>query len=59
MGIELGKILLKYQNEIDVIIPVPVSDKKKINRGFNQSEYIAKGVQNILDKPVLNNYLLR
>lgn len=59
LGIELGKILLKYQNEIDVIIPVPVSDKKKINRGFNQSEYIARGVQNILDKPVLNNYLVR
>ena len=59
LGIELGKILLKYENQIDVIIPVPVSDKKKIKRGFNQSECIANGVQNILDKPVLNDYLFR
>jgi ComF family protein len=59
LGIELGKMLLKHQNQIDVIIPVPVSDKKRFKRGFNQSEYIAKGVQNILGKPILNDFLKR
>ena len=59
LGIELGKMLLKHQNQIDVIIPVPVSDKKRFKRGFNQSEYIAKGVQNILGKPILDDFLKR
>lgn len=30
--------------DIDVVVPVPLHIRKKIRRGYNQSEYIAKGI---------------
>ena len=60
LGLELGKRVLNFNNtDIDVIIPVPVSKLKRKKRGFNQSEVIAEGVNKILKKGILNNYLTR
>jgi ComF family protein len=60
IGETLGKLLGdKLQNEInfphlDLIIPVPLHHLKKSERGYNQSFYIAKGVDSklslVLDK---------
>lgn len=36
---------------IDVIIPVPLHPKKYSKRGYNQSEWIGKGISQILEKP--------
>ncbi len=36
---------------IDVIIPVPLHPKKYRKRGYNQSEWIGKGMSQILEKP--------
>lgn len=36
----------------DLIIPVPLSAKRRAERGFNQAEYIAKFVSKVLDKPM-------
>ncbi len=55
LGITLGKICALHWREksifenIDVIVPVPIHKKKKEIRGYNQSEYIAKGVSDILN----------
>ncbi|MDX8338109.1 phosphoribosyltransferase family protein [Draconibacterium sp. IB214405] len=37
---------------VDVIIPVPLHSRKAKKRGYNQSEWIARGVAEVLEKPV-------
>jgi ComF family protein len=65
LGIELGKhlgsALLQSENfsSADIIVPVPLHPRKQKKRGFNQSEYIAKGIADILRKPVLINNICR
>ena len=58
---EIGEILGKYAaaelldssdfTSIDVIIPVPLHSKRLKKRGYNQSEWIAKGLSQILNVP--------
>ena len=54
IGIFLGKTLAdKIKTDrsnwnIDLIIPIPLHQLKKAERGYNQSFYIAKGIGNIL-----------
>lgn len=38
--------------ETDLLIPVPLSRKRKIERGYNQAEEIAKGIADVCHKPV-------
>ena len=65
VGVKLGNLLgerLKLSNQysnIDLIIPVPLHPKKERLRGYNQSEYIAKGIADVLKVPVSINNLLR
>ena len=59
LGVELGKVVNLNSIDIDIIIPVPISNKKRNYRGFNQCEYIAEGVQQIIKKPITSDYLLR
>jgi len=44
---------------IDVIIPVPLHPKKYRKRGYNQSEWIGKGISQILQKPQDTTTLIR
>ncbi len=46
-----------YQSE--VVIPVPISPKKKEKRGFNQSYLLARVISRILKKPLLSDCLKR
>lgn len=64
IGFELGKKLgedLKNSvfSRMDYIIPVPLHKRKERKRGFNQSEWIAKGAGEILNIPVATDVLLR
>ncbi|MCX8057397.1 MAG: ComF family protein [Ignavibacteria bacterium] len=61
LGIELGKDLLKQNwfNEIDFIVPVPIHLIKKLNRGFNQSLLIAKGIYHSTGKAVNEKIIKR
>jgi len=49
-GKQLG-IELNYQ-DVDVIVPVPLHAKKLRKRGYNQSEWIAKGIAQKWNKPL-------
>lgn len=40
---------------IDVIVPVPMAPFKKVRRGFNQAEEIAKGVSAVTGLPIGDN----
>ena len=63
LGVELGFLVqnvCKSKNQdFDFIIPVPVSEIKKQARGYNQSEYIANGISQVVKRPVLKNRLKR
>jgi ComF family protein len=58
VGVKLGQLLgaklktNKAYQDIDLIIPVPLHQKKLKLRGYNQSEYIAKGLAQELDLPM-------
>ena len=64
IGIFLGKLLAnellnqKSYWDIDSIIPIPLHQLKKAERGYNQSFYIAKGINKIL-KRKLNSRLVK
>ena len=59
----LGDLLIEHLlcqgiiSEIDLIVPVPLHWKKKLKRGFNQSELIAKRISRELSIPISVNNL--
>ncbi len=65
VGLTLGKLLAQklsqseFYADIDMIVPVPLHQKKLRQRGYNQSEYIAKGLATALDLSVSTTHLLR
>lgn len=44
---------------IDLIIPVPLHSRKERHRGYNQSEMIAIGISEAMNKPLVNNAVKR
>jgi len=46
-------------SNIDIIIPVPLHRRKKRKRGFNQSEWIARGLADSLERPLEAKLLYR
>lgn len=45
--------------EIDLIIPIPLHPRKFAKRGYNQSEWIGKGIAEIFEKPMDTTSLIR
>lgn len=45
--------------EIDCIIPIPLHPKKLFRRGYNQSSAIAKGLSRTMQKPLLDDAVIR
>jgi ComF family protein len=61
LGRQLGYDLkqLNWADNIDMIIPIPLHEKKEAERGYNQSVLIAEGMSDILNIPVAANILVR
>lgn len=65
IGVVLGRFaateLLQSPDfsEIDFLVPVPLHQNKLKQRGYNQSECIAKGLNQILNVPIVSNNLFR
>lgn len=57
IGSELGEKIKDWN--IDTIIPVPLHHLKKVERGYNQSEFIVKGLSNKLKIPHTTRTLKR
>jgi ComF family protein len=55
LGVFLGELVaeeIKLKDwQIDLIIPVPIHHLKKAERGYNQSDYLAKGLSKSLSIP--------
>ena len=60
LGREMGKPLRDSSfNEIDLVAPVPLHPQKLRKRGYNQSEWIARGIAEAMNKPVDTQSLAR
>lgn len=61
LGWKLGERLLAATapTKIDGIIPVPLHSTKLRERGYNQSEHIARGIQDVTSIPVCASFLKR
>jgi ComF family protein len=65
IGEKIGEVLGHKIKEspffppIDIIIPVPLSREKKRKRGYNQCQYIAKGVQEVLETKLPHNLVIK
>ena len=61
LGIWFGHILKQSGNydTIDLIVPVPLHIRKRLQRGYNQSDYIADGIASVLGAKVDHHALIR
>ena len=63
LGIFLGEILsegIKTRNwQVDLIVPVPIHPLKKVERGYNQSDYIVNGLSKSLNIPYSTKLIKR
>ncbi|WP_282036020.1 ComF family protein [Saccharicrinis aurantiacus] len=65
LGKELAHIFADELEEthslkgVDILIPVPLHPKKLFKRGYNQSEWIAKGIQEKTNLPIDNTTLIK
>jgi ComF family protein len=64
-GIFLGKLLglqllnSNRFNDVDLVIPLPLNDKKFFKRGYNQASVIARGITSVWYKPVIEEAVER
>ena len=60
-GLSYGRILVGNAAlaDVDIVIPVPLHPKKMRKRGYNQSEYFAKGLAKSMNVKMANDILLR
>ena len=65
LGVELGKLMSKElmlssaYKKIDLIVPLPLHPSKKMLRGYNQCDFLAEGISELMEKPVEYNGLRR
>lgn len=66
LGFLLGRMAAKELQmadhpicQVDFLIPVPLHPQKEKKRGYNQSEWIAQGIQSVWNCPVLSTVLRR
>ena len=65
VGILFGKLMgeaiaveEKFK-QVDMIIPIPISASKMNSRGYNQSEVIAVGMQQVWNRPIVDDVLIK
>jgi len=65
IGTFLGKVLADAYKEklndwgIEFIVPIPLHRLKRAERGYNQSDFIARGIKSVLNIPVANKIIKR
>lgn len=61
MGELIGERIQKTPpfDKADLLIPIPIHEKKRYIRGYNQSEEIAKGIHAKTEIPIHNSFLIR
>ena len=56
----MGKNLLESDRfNVDIIVPLPLFERKEKLRGFNQAEILCNGISEIINKPVVRKNVIR
>jgi predicted amidophosphoribosyltransferase len=45
--------------QVDLIIPIPIQNSKINSRGYNQSQIIALGMQQVWNRPIVHDVLIK
>lgn len=61
MGRQMGLELLHSGrfDDIDLLVPVPLHWRRRLQRGYNQSELLCRGISQIMGRPVNTRALVR
>ena len=65
VGILFGKLMgqaiaaEKKFEQIDLLIPIPILASKMNSRGYNQSQVIAMGIQQVWNRPIMQDVLIK
>ena len=61
LGLKIGEELFAsgFFSDIDLILPIPMHWWKKMMRGYNQVDYLAKGLGEVVSLPVGNQLRMR
>ena len=51
--------MARFFDGIDVLLPVPLSRKRKRQRGYNQSEMLARGISEVTGLPIVTKAVRR
>ena len=49
----------KKFEQIDLLVPIPILHSKINNRGYNQSQVIAMGIQQVWNRPIVDDVLIK
>lgn len=61
MGRQMGLALLaagRFDN-VDLLVPVPLHWRRRIIRGYNQSELLCRGIAEVMPRPIDTRHLVR
>jgi len=59
LGRLLGETFRDELQTIDVVVPVPLHRRRFLERGYNQSAWLARGIGEVLGRPVAPELLVR
>ena len=65
VGEDMGRLMAnemqygRFFDGVDLLLPVPISRKRRRQRGYNQSEALALGVSQVTGLPVVTHALMR
>jgi predicted amidophosphoribosyltransferase len=57
----MGEVIAAEEKfeQIDLIIPIPIQNSKINSRGYNQSQIIALGMQQVWNRPIVHDVLIK
>lgn len=61
MGRKLGLALLRsgHFDDVDILVPVPLHWRRKLQRGYNQSELLCRGIAEVFPRPINRRAMVR
>jgi predicted amidophosphoribosyltransferase len=57
----MGQAIVSEQKfkQIDLLIPIPILPSKINSRGYNQSQVVAMGIQQVWNRPIMQDVLIK
>jgi len=65
IGEDMGRLMARemrmsgFFEDIDALLPVPLSRRRQRQRGYNQSEMLARGISDVTGLPVITHAIVR